>query len=150
MATEVKRSIDNNGQIRELIDQWAVSVRSQDIEAVMSHYVSDVLAFDVVDPLEYKGTDMLRERLTAWLTSFEGPMGFEVSNLEVEAGNELAFCYSLNRVIGTKRGGGSVDMFWRATLCFRTIDGKWKITHSHASVPFNMETGVASLDLKPS
>jgi ketosteroid isomerase-like protein len=149
MATEIKMLMDNNGQIRELIDEWAVSVRSKDIEAVMSHYISDVVAFDIVDPLEYKGTDMLRTRLTEWLSSFEGHMGFEISNLEVMAGNEIAYCCSLNRVIGTRRDGERIDMFWRATLCCRKIDGIWKITHSHSSVPFNMETGLASLDLKP-
>jgi ketosteroid isomerase-like protein len=40
-------------------------------------------------------------------------------------------------------------MYWRATLCFRKIDGQWTVTHTHASVPFEVETGRASLDLKP-
>ena len=37
----------------------------------------------------------------------------------------------------------------RATVCFGKVDGKWMITHEHNSVPFNMENGQASLDLKP-
>jgi hypothetical protein len=40
-------------------------------------------------------------------------------------------------------------MWWRATVCYRKIDGKWMITHEHASVPFNVESGKASLDLTP-
>jgi len=40
-------------------------------------------------------------------------------------------------------------MSWRATLCRRRIDGKWMVTHGHSSVPFDMESGKASLDLKP-
>jgi ketosteroid isomerase-like protein len=40
-------------------------------------------------------------------------------------------------------------MWWRTTLCFRKIDEKWMLTHSHDSVPFNMETGKASLNLEP-
>jgi hypothetical protein len=28
------------------------------------------------------------------------------------------------------------------------LDGKWLVTHAHSSVPFDVETGRASLDLK--
>jgi len=149
VAAETKQELDSNGEIRELIGEWAVALRAKDIEAVMSHYVSDVVAFDVVEPLEYKGTDLLRARLTEWLGSFDGHMGFEVSELGVEAGDYLAFSHAINRVIGTKTDGVKIDMCWRATLCWRKIDRGWKITHSHASVPFDMKTGLASLDLKP-
>jgi ketosteroid isomerase-like protein len=40
-------------------------------------------------------------------------------------------------------------MFWRATVCFEKLNGQWLVTHEHSSVPFNMETMQASLDLKP-
>ena len=40
-------------------------------------------------------------------------------------------------------------MWVRTTVCFRKIDGTWLITHEHNSVPFNPETGKASLDLAP-
>ena len=40
-------------------------------------------------------------------------------------------------------------MWIRATLCYRKIDGKWMVTHEHVSVPFDPESGQASLDLKP-
>ena len=149
MEIEKQLAADTNGQLREMIDAWAIAVRAKEIESVMSHYISDVVAFDVVGPLECKGTDMLRQRLTAWFSSFFGPFGFEISNLEVEAGDYLAFCHSLNRVIGVKNDGEMVNMCWRATLCCRKIEGRWKITHSHTSVPFDPETGIASLDLEP-
>ena len=149
MAAERMLAADTNGEVREMIDAWAVAVRAKDIESAMSHYFSDVVAFDVVDPLEYKGTDMLRQRLKDWFSSFVGPFGFEITNLEVEAGDYLAFCHSLNRVIGVKNNGERLNMCWRATLCCRKIEGRWTITHSHTSVPFNPETGMASLDLEP-
>ncbi len=46
--------------------------------------------------------------------------------------------------------GEKVDMWLRETLCFRKIDGKWKITHEHESVPFCMDGSFkAAVDLKP-
>jgi ketosteroid isomerase-like protein len=36
------------------------------------------------------------------------------------------------------------------TLCFRKIDGEWRITHEHESVPFYMDGSVrAAVDLEP-
>ena len=40
-------------------------------------------------------------------------------------------------------------MWVRATVCYRKIDGTWMVTHEHNSVPFDVESGKASLDLKP-
>jgi ketosteroid isomerase-like protein len=70
-------------------------------------------------------------------------------DLSMTAGDEAAFCHSLNHVIGTKTDGEKLDMWWRETACWRKLDGKWRITHVHRSVPLDTETGTASLDLKP-
>jgi ketosteroid isomerase-like protein len=40
-------------------------------------------------------------------------------------------------------------MWVRFTVCLRKIDGHWMVTHEHASVPFDVETGRASVDLAP-
>lgn len=61
----------------------------------------------------------------------------------------MAFCHFLYRVTGTLAAGGDVDMWVRATVCYRKIDGTWMVTHEHNSVPFDVESGKASLDLKP-
>lgn len=40
-------------------------------------------------------------------------------------------------------------MWWRMTIGYRKIDGTWMVIHEHNSVPFDTETGQASLGLKP-
>jgi ketosteroid isomerase-like protein len=37
----------------------------------------------------------------------------------------------------------------RATICFRKINGEWKVVHEHYSAPFDMESGKALFDLEP-
>jgi activator of Hsp90 ATPase-like protein/SnoaL-like protein len=65
-------------------------------------------------------------------------------------GRGVGFCHSLNRLSGTKTDGEEIDMWLRATVCFRKIDGKWTITHRHESVPFYMDGSYkAAVDLKP-
>jgi ketosteroid isomerase-like protein len=69
-------------------------------------------------------------------------------NLSITVGDDVAFCHSLNGVSGTSKSGAKVDMWWRATNCFRKIDGTWLVTHGHSSEPFDMKSGKALLDLR--
>ena len=74
-----------------------------------------------------------------WFASFQGEIGYEVRDLHVTAGEEVAFSHSLNRLHGTTAEGKRTEMWFRETLCFRKIDGAWKIVHEHASMPFDAE-----------
>jgi ketosteroid isomerase-like protein len=40
-------------------------------------------------------------------------------------------------------------MWWRETACYRKLEDEWLITHQHSSVPFDVGSGKASLDLRP-
>lgn len=148
MATQHTIAIDE-AQIRALIEDRVKAVHAKDINGVMSNHASDILSFDVVNPLQYTGSDTVRERAEEWFSLYRGPIGYEIRDLSITTGDDVAFCHYLYRVSGTTTDGGEVDMWVRATVCYRKIDGTWMITHEHNSVPFDMETLKASLDLKP-
>src|SRR5690606_16072344 len=88
--------------------------------------------------------------LEAWFASYEGPIGCEFRDLVVAARDDVAFAHGLHRFTGTMTNGKSIDMWVRNTLCFRKIDGRWRIGHEHMSDPFDPDSGQASLGLKPS
>jgi uncharacterized protein (TIGR02246 family) len=136
-------------QIRALMENLATSIRAKEVDALMAHYAPDVLAFDLLPPLQYQGADAIRKRVSEWFSSFQGSIGFEMRNLRITVGDDVAFCHSLNGASGTSKGGAKVDMWWRATNCFRKIDGTWLVTHGHSSEPFDMKSGKALLDLRP-
>lgn len=136
-------------ELRALLDDLSAAVRSKDAAAMVSHYAEDIVAFDVVDPLQYSGKDEVRHRAAEWLSSWSGPLEFEMRNLAFSIGDESAFCRSINHVVGTKAEGGVVDMWWRATNGFTKRGERWFITHVHNSVPFDPATGKASMGLKP-
>ena len=136
-------------QIRQLIDNWTKALRVKDIDGLMSHYAPDVLLFDLAPPLQYRGADAYRKNWEEWLPSFQGPVGYEMRDLTIATGDDVAFCHSLNRISGMRTDGEQTDVWVRATVGFRKIDGKWMITHEHLSVPYDMETFKASLNLKP-
>lgn len=115
----------------------------------MSNHALDILSFDVVNPLQYAGSDTVRERAEEWFSLYRGPIGYEIRDLSITTGDDVAFCHYLYRFSGTRTDGGKVDMWVRATVCYRKINATWMITHEHNSVPFDIETLKASLDLKP-
>ena len=146
----VENSTTNRAQIQDLIKQRVKAIDDKDCARLTSHHAPDVLSFDVIGPLQYTGSDTVRQRAEQWLTSYQSSIGYEVRSLDITASADVAFCHYLYRVSGTLLDGGKVDMWVRATVCLRKIGGQWTIVHEHQSVPFDAQTGKAALDLKPS
>jgi uncharacterized protein (TIGR02246 family) len=136
-------------RIRSVVEDWANALRAKDVDALMAHTAPDLLAFDLAPPLQH-GRDAVRRGLEAWFPTFKGRIGYEITGLRITAGEDVAFCHSLNRLSGTRTDGSQTDVWVRATICFRRIDGAWKVAHEHASVPFYMDGSFrAAVDLKP-
>ena len=137
-------------QVRELIAEWAAGIRTRDVDRVMAHYAAEVISFDLAPPLQYVGREALRKSLGEWFQTFQGPIGYEVRDLSITAGEDVAFCRSLNRITGKRTDGTETDVWVRGTVGCRKIGGRWMISHEHASVPLYMDgSNRAALDLKP-
>jgi uncharacterized protein (TIGR02246 family) len=140
----------DQAEIGRLVEQWAEALRAKDVDGIMSHYASDVVVFDLAAPLQYKGANAYRENWQAWFPTFQGPIGYELRDLKIAAGKDVAFCHSFNRITGKRTDGETTDVWVRATFCCRRIDRQWKIVHEHQSVPFYMDGSYrAAIDLKP-
>jgi len=136
-------------EIRRVMEEQGNAVRARNVEGLVSNCVPDVVSFDVVGGLQKIGADERRKRAEEWFSSFQGRISYEVRDLSIAAGDNVAFCHSLNHVNGTRRDEQEIDMWWRATVCFQRIEGRWLIKHEHSSVPFDTANGKAQLDLKP-
>jgi ketosteroid isomerase-like protein len=138
-------------RIRTLIENLAHALRGKDAAGVLSHYAANKVQFLLAPPLQYTGANGIdQDSLEEWFSSFQGPIGYEIHDLSVTTGEDVAFCHSLNRMSGTKRDGEETDIWIRWTVCLRKMGGKWKITHEHESVPFYMDGSYkAAVDLKP-
>jgi ketosteroid isomerase-like protein len=69
----------------------------------------------------------------------------------VTTADEIAFCHRLNRLAATPHGATEgFELWFRATVCWRRIDGAWRIVHEHTSTPFYMDGSFrAAVDLTP-
>jgi uncharacterized protein (TIGR02246 family) len=148
MTTQQSTASDED-QIRQLIEQWGTALRTKDLPTLMSYYAPDILTFDIVPPLQYHGVDAYRKNFEAWFASVHGPLEYATRDLRLTVGTEVVFCHSLNRVRSTQTTGKTTQTWVRVTVGFRKLEGTWKITHEHVSVPCDMETSHAALDLMP-
>jgi ketosteroid isomerase-like protein len=116
----------------------------------MSNYVPEILVYDIAPPLLYRGAAAYRKNWEEWFASWQGPIGYEISDLSIAVGDDVAFSHSLNRIHGKRIDEEDTDVWVRMTACYRKINGKWLIAHEHISVPFYMDgSNRAAVDLKP-
>lgn len=135
--------------IRELIEGFVKAIRAKDIAGVMAVFAPEVVSFDLGAPLQHGGGDTFTKRWQELFESYQDAIDYQVRELRIAAGDELAFSHSLNRVRGTLQNGRNSDRWLRWTACYRKSKGKWLIAHEHVSVPVDVKSGKAALDLKP-
>lgn len=136
-------------QIRQLLDDWAMKFRAKDPDGIMSVYAPGIVSFDAVSQLQFKGVDAYRKHWETCLSFCQGPITFEVRDLNITVGDGVAFTHSLNRCGGTDESGEEKASWMRATICLQKVNGKWMVVHEHYSAPFDMESGKALFDLVP-
>lgn len=147
IATSGKRSAD--AEIRKWLDDWAQAFRAHDVRAVMSLYAPDVVAYDIVPPLQFVGAKNYGKDYEEFMSAYDGPIDVEYRDLHIFASGNIAFVACLERLGGTLKNGQRSDVWVRLTSGFKKINGKWLDIHDHVSVPADFESGKAVLDLKP-
>ncbi len=139
----------DEAQIRALIEGRVPALAVKDATALTSHDATDIVIFDVVGPLRHRGADAHAARVADWLSLYRDGVDYQIRDLSIAAGTDIAFCHYLYRVGGVMTDGTQVGMWVRSTICFRKTERGWTIAHEHSSVPFDGATGAASLDLHP-
>jgi ketosteroid isomerase-like protein len=142
----------DEAQIRTLIDEQVAAMRGGDADWLVARYTPDPVTYDLAPPLRHTGADVRDPRgLRAWFATFDGPVDYEVRDLAVTVGGDVAFCHSLNRLSATPRGMTEpFDLWFRSTVCLRKQDGSWRVAHEHTSTPFYMDGSfLAATDLLP-
>ena len=146
MATQ--HAVDEVG-IRQLIEKLVQAIRAMDSKSVKPIYAPDIVSFDLVPPLQHVGAEAKWKNWVDVFTVYQRPLGYEIRDLMLTVGGDVAFGHSLNRISGTLKNGNRTDYWVRWTGCFRKIDGNWLIVHDQVSVPLDVQSGRALLNLEP-
>ena len=147
----IKTSDNNEQQIRQLLSEFREAAMARDIDKVMSFYSPEVIAFDIVPPLQFKGREAYRK---SWEEAFnsckDDPANInETIELRVTVNDDLAFCHAINHNVMVSNEGKKMEMWMRSTHCLQKINDKWLITHEQFSVPVDFENQKPLFDLKP-
>jgi ketosteroid isomerase-like protein len=136
-------------QIRLQISQIAEGIRAQDLEGLERLYTADVVSFDVEPPLQHVGVAAKMKNWSNVFTFFQDAT-YEVRDLDLTVGDDVAFGHCFGRLSGILRNGTATSGMWvRATFCFQQVDGNWLIAHDQVSVPLDMASGKGVTDLQP-
>lgn len=116
--------------VRRVFDRWADAVQRCDLDRVVANHPPDVLMFDVPEPGHIKGMKAYRESWEEFFPFIADGGVFEITELEITAGSDVAFSHCVVNC------GGSPDKTFpvRLTLGYRKVDGQWMIAHEHHSV----------------
>jgi uncharacterized protein (TIGR02246 family) len=127
---------DDVTQIRELIERWADAVHAGDLGAVLADHGEEIVMFDVPPPDRgVRGMDAYR---ATWPPFFEWQRqgaSFEIEELDVTAGENVAFAYALLRCGTPEELERDPENRLRLTIGLRKQGGRWVVTHEHHSFP---------------
>jgi uncharacterized protein (TIGR02246 family) len=126
----------DDAAIRDLITRWADAVHTEDLDTVLADHDPDIVMFDVPPP--YDGVRGMQAYRDTWPPFFEwqrqGAL-FEIVELNVTAGDDVAFAHALLRCGMPAELEANPDNRLRLTIGLLKRDGRWVVTHEHHSFP---------------
>jgi ketosteroid isomerase-like protein len=117
------------------VKDWASAVRKRDLPAVLRNHSSDILMFDVPPPFQSKGIEAYRKTWNLFFSWARDPAVFDIKEMHVTAGSDVAFVAAAMRCSGREASGEDVELDFRLTIGLRKVDGNWVIVHEHHSIP---------------
>lgn len=147
------RSQENNtssdAEIRQWLYNFKTAFEAKDTKAIMALYSPDIVAYDIIQPLQYTGADAYTKDWNDYFASYNGPLTLEYRDCHISSSGDLAIVSCLERTTGTKNNGQPETIWLRATSGLRRVNGRWLDFHDHVSVPVDPNTGNARFDLQP-
>ena len=136
-------------QIQTLIDTYRDAVMTKNVDKVMALYADDIVSFDAIKALQFKGKEAYRAHWIACMEMCPGPHVFEFHEIAIETSETLAFAHWVANCGGTNEKGETQSCWMRASACYRQVGGTWKIVHEHWSAPFDPMSGATLFDVTP-
>jgi uncharacterized protein (TIGR02246 family) len=149
-APVVDTSAQDQAAIRALEDKFAAAFNAKDVNGIMALYSSsdDLVVFDVVPPQQYTGWAAYKKDWDDTFAAFPGPVVFQVNDLAVTVGGDVAYSHSIQSATMTDAKGKKFSMTVRVTDGYKKVNGQWLIAHEHASIPVDLATMKAIPDSK--
>ncbi len=126
--------MSDTDDIRALIHRWAEAVHHGDLDTVLAQHARDIVMFDVPPP--HRGARGLDQYRDTWPGFFDWQRSgalFEIVELDVTTGHDVAFAYALLRCGEPTEQDPAVEPRLRLTLGLRRDGRHWVVAHEHHS-----------------
>src|SRR5256885_8198869 len=110
---------NDEAEIRNLIDQWAKAVREEDRAAIRANHDLGILMFDVPPPFLSRGLDEYMATWETFFSSVEKPVAFAFHDVQVTAGQDVAFATAVGRCVNIDSNGHREPLEFRLTVGLR-------------------------------
>src|SRR4051812_20441343 len=88
----------DEAEIRALIERWATAVHTGDLDTVLDRHADDIVMFDVPPPDDgVRGVNAYRETWPPFFEWQRSGASFEIVELDVTAGDDVAYAWALAR-----------------------------------------------------
>ena len=138
---------DAKADITALEQQCAAATSADELMAKCYDSSNEVAVYDLTPPLEFVGSKAVHDDFDNFFKNVKNPK-IEFVDLQVTAEGKMGFARSLQHFTGTSNGGKPMEMTFRVTDCLHKVKGKWKILHTHVSLPVDLGTGKAEFQAK--
>jgi uncharacterized protein (TIGR02246 family) len=118
--------------VRDVHRRWADDTAAGDLDALVAPIADDIVSYEMEGPLEYVGIDDVREVCRAGLESSPEAVRWEIPNLRVVAGGDIAVSWGIDHITP---GPDAAPVLSRGTRVFRRTDQGWSMIHQHLSFP---------------
>ena len=96
---------------------------------------------------QIKGAVAWKHVWEASLPFFPAEFSVEVRDLIIHADTSYGIAHYLFKLVGPEKNHPAMQTWMRVTTGYKFQEGRWKIVHEHASLPFNPKDGQALFSL---
>ncbi|HZE39159.1 MAG TPA: nuclear transport factor 2 family protein [Stackebrandtia sp.] len=130
----------NDSEIRDFLAARKAAQESKDIDKLMACYADGIEYYDAVAPLRFVGAVEVRRNFLRWFDGYEGGIDLRTHDRVIVTDGDVAFANMLHRDSGRRKAPLQASVWVRETTCLRRVDGAWRITHEHVSIPIDPTT----------
>jgi uncharacterized protein (TIGR02246 family) len=131
--------MDDVAAVRELVTRWARAVHTGSLDGVAADHDSNIVMFDVPPPYDgVRGIEAYRDTWPPFFAWQRQGAEFEIVELEVTAGEDVAFAHALLRCGTRDELEANPANRLRITIGLRKQGSRWTVTHEHHSFPITV------------
>jgi ketosteroid isomerase-like protein len=104
-TTQPSQATKDEVELRELIARWSKAVRDEDLTGIRADHDPKILMFDVPPPFLSRGIDAYMATWQTFFASSAKPVVFDFEDVEITAGDDVAFATAVGHCINIERTG---------------------------------------------